>query len=55
MGCSPGKRLLMRTEYIFQLEKWHSLQEKGGITKEQYDDLQVKIMEEMNKLCGNQN
>ena len=50
IGCSPGKRLSMRTEYISQLEKWYSLLEKGGISKQQYEDLQVKIMEEMNKL-----
>ena len=30
-----------------QLERWHNLMKKGGITKEQYDDLQASIPSEV--------
>ena len=46
-GMSPCKRLTMRTACIEQLDKWHSLLEKGGITQQQYDQLQKKIMSDM--------
>ena len=32
---SPAKRVSLRTQCIEQLEMWHQLMEKGGITKEQ--------------------
>ena len=37
----------MRTACIEQLDKWYSLLEKGGITQQQYDQLQEKIMSDM--------
>ncbi len=36
----PAKCLNMRTECIDQLDKWHSLMERGGITAEQYKEYQ---------------
>lgn len=46
-GVSPCKWLTMRTACIEQMDKWHSLLEKGGITQQQYDQLQEKIMSDM--------
>ena len=43
-GLSPCKRIQLRTECINQLDKWHALVEKGGITKQQYDDVQKTIL-----------
>ena len=44
---SPSKRVQLRTECIKQLELWHSLLEKGGISKEQYEDIQLTILDDM--------
>ena len=33
-SMSPAKRVTLRTQCIEQLERWHQLMEKGGITKE---------------------
>ena len=46
-GISPSKRVTLRTECMKQLELWHSLLEKGGISKDQYDDLQQTILEDI--------
>ena len=46
-GLSPSKRVTLRTECMKQLELWHSLLEKGGITKEQYDELQHTILDDI--------
>ena len=46
-GISPCKKLNMRTACIEQLDKWHGLLEKGGITQGQYTQLQEKIMSDM--------
>jgi len=37
----------MRTELIDQLKKWHSLLQDSGITQVQYNELQGKIMKDM--------
>lgn len=47
VSMSPGKRLQMRSQCIEQLDQWHTLLEKGGITQEQYDELQGKIFADM--------
>jgi len=39
-GVSPSKRILMRSQLLEQLDKGHSLLEKGGISKEQFTSLQ---------------
>ena len=39
-AVSPGKRIALRTKCIEQLEKWHSLLEKGVVTEDQYSKLQ---------------
>ena len=49
-GISPTKRVSLRTECVKQLELWHSLLEKGGISKETYDDMQRDILEDIKKL-----
>ena len=46
-GISPAKRITLRSECIDQLEKWHSLMERGAITTEQYKELQDKIMSDI--------
>lgn len=46
---SPAKRVTLRTQCIEQLERWHQLMEKGGISKEQYDGLQADILAEIKK------
>ncbi len=46
-GISPSKRITLRTECMKQLELWHSLLKKGGITKETYDDLQRIILKDI--------
>ena len=44
---SPGKRVSLRSECIEQLDKWHSLLEKGAISQLQYDEMQQAIMEDI--------
>ena len=44
---SPCKKVKIRSECIDQLQKWHSLLEKGGISQEQYEELQKTIMADM--------
>jgi hypothetical protein len=48
-AVSPGKRVSLRSECINQLDKWHSLLEKGIITQEQYEDMQKAILKDMYK------
>ena len=38
---SPSKKVNLRSESIKQLVDWHSLLEKGGISKEQSDEVQA--------------
>ena len=45
-GISPSKRVTLHTECMKELEMWHSLLEKGGISKEQYADLQQTILKD---------
>ena len=49
VAVSPGKRVSLRSECINQLDKWHSLLEKGIISQEQYDKMQKTIMSDMFK------
>jgi len=44
---SPSKRVGLRSECIKQLDQWHTLLEKGGITKDQYDELQKTIFDDI--------
>ena len=44
---SPGKRITMRSQLLAQMEQWHSLLEKGGITQEQYDELKSAILKDI--------
>ena len=44
---SPGKRISYRKECINQLDKWHSLLEKGVISKTQFDEIQGTILNDI--------
>ena len=46
-ALSPAKRVIHCTQCIEQLERWHNLMKNGGITKEQYYDLQASIPSEV--------
>ena len=50
-GCtvSPSKRVNLRGQCVTQLLQLHQLLERGGISKEQYDDMKATIMGEVNK------
>ena len=43
-ALSPTKRLALRSQCIEQLEKWHQLMECGAISKDQYEELQAKLI-----------
>lgn len=47
---SPGKRISYRTECIEQLDKWHSLMEKGAISQAQFQELQERILGDIKQL-----
>ena len=49
-SASPGKRIQLRSECMDQLQKWLDLKSKDVITQEQYDQLQLKIMNDIGKL-----
>lgn len=44
---SPSKRVQMRSMCIEQLDRWHALLLKGGISQQQYDEMQAKIFKDM--------
>lgn len=46
---SPAKRVNLRTQYLEQLKGWQDLMQKGGISKEQYEELQADILSEVKK------
>ena len=48
-GASPGKRSSLRSECISQLDKWHQLMERGVISSEEYEEMQVKILTDIKK------
>ena len=48
-GISPAKRITLRSECIDQLEKWHTLMERGAISPDQYRELQSTIMSDIKK------
>ena len=45
--ASPSKRIALRGQCVDQLLKWHELLKKGAITKDQYDEFQSTIMEDV--------
>ena len=47
---SPSKRIDKRTELLAQVEKWHSLLEKGVITQNQNQSLQDELLSDIKKL-----
>ena len=49
-GVSPSKRLVMRSQCIKQLDKWHTFLEKGCFTQADYDEMHAKIMAEMKNI-----
>ena len=46
---SPGKRISLRSECMNQLDKWHSLLNRGIITQKQYEEMQKAILNDMFK------
>ena len=48
-GVSPGKRIDMRGQCVDQLLKSHQLFEKGVISKEQYEEFQASILNEVDR------
>ncbi len=46
---SPSKRVNLRGQCVQQLLQLHELLEKGGISKEQYDEMRGTIMDEVKK------
>ena len=50
IGFSPSKRINLRSQCIEQLDKWHSLMEKGAISSQQYEELQATILSDIKKL-----
>ena len=49
-GVSPSKRLIMHSQCIEQLDRWHTLLEKGCITQADYDEMHGKIMADMKNI-----
>jgi len=49
-GVSPSKRLIMRSQCIEQLDRWHTLLDKGCITQADYDEMHAKIMADMKNI-----
>ena len=49
-AASPQSRLSVRSEYIDQLQKWHSLFSVGAVSKEQYEELQTTILSDIQNL-----
>ena len=47
IAISPGKRVNLRGQCVQQLLQLHELLEKGGISKEQYEDMKGTIMNEV--------
>ena len=48
-AVSPGKRINMRGQCVDQLLKSHQLFEKGVISKEQYEEFQASILNDVKK------
>ena len=46
---SPSKRIALRGQWVDQLLKWHELLKKGATTKDQYNEFQSTIMEDVKK------
>ena len=46
-SMSPSKRVALRSECMKQLDTWHSLLEKGSINKEQYEEIQHGILQDI--------
>ena len=49
INVSPGKRVNLRGQCVQQLLQLHELLEKGGISKEQHDEMQSTIMGDVKK------
>ena len=47
---SPSKRIHYRSECMDQLDKWHSLLQRGVITQDQYTEMQESILSDIKKL-----
>ena len=48
-GLSPGKTIQYRSECIDQLDKWHSLMERGVISVDEFKEKQQTILSDIKK------
>ena len=48
-SLSLGRRIQYRSQCIEQLEKWHTLMERGAISHDQYSDLQQSILSDIQR------
>ena len=48
-SLSPGRRIQYRSQCIDQLDKWHSLMERGAISLDEYTDMQRSILSDIQK------
>ena len=48
-GMSPGKRIQYRSQCIDQLDKWHTLKERGVISAAEYSEMQSAILSDVKK------
>ena len=53
-ALSPGKQINMRGQCFDQLLKFHELFEKGVISKEQYEEFQASILNDVQKFWFSQ-
>ena len=49
-SVSPSRKIILCTEILDQLQKWHALLESGAVTQAQYDELQHTILTDIKGL-----
>ena len=49
-GISPSKKVSVRSELLDQLSKWHTLNQTGVVSDEDYKDLKENILQDIKQL-----
>lgn len=49
VGISPSKKIDLRSKCIEQLDKWHTLMERGAISADDYKEMQMQILSDIKK------
>ena len=49
-GISPSKKVSVRSELLDQLSKWHTLNQTGVVSDEDYEDLKKNILQDIKQL-----